>query len=325
MASATTLERSVAGRVEQIVLQGSTRNRAGKQLLISLQLVVRDRGLLRWRQAHPAVVLRDSDWLVGHPLGYVAGRANGYVYGSYEDGIIDLLDPIDRPGTLAAVGETVQRSVLPWLEETAQPDLMVAAPAITLRVGGSSIIEWLASRARADLIDDLVRSVVDWQPGVRDGVERGRQMARDGQRPSPGRSVPVEAPVRAGAVDGVSELVKVQIRDGEVGRDVREPAGWHPEGAAGLVGQIDGEQRTFDVGHRGRIGEEKVNQLIVVARGVVRVDQILKAQARVVRVANAGCAVVALPGVQGRLQGFPRSVVGEVRTENQRREVVGLR
>ncbi|MGV9809484.1 hypothetical protein [Micromonospora chersina] len=181
------MERSVAGRVEQVVFQSSTRNRAGKQLLISLQLVVRERGLLRWRRAHPTVVLRDiDDWLVGHPLGYVAGRANGYVYGSYEDGVIDLLDGVDRPGNLAAVGETVQNSVLPWLEETAQPDLMVAAPTITLRAGGSSIIEWFASCGRADLIDDVVRRVVDSQPGIRDGVERGRQMARDGQRPSSG-------------------------------------------------------------------------------------------------------------------------------------------
>ncbi|MET8307856.1 hypothetical protein [Micromonospora sp. NPDC005173] len=108
------------GRVEQIVLQGSTRNRAGKNLLISLQLVVRDHALLRWRQAHPAVVLRDIDWLVGHPLGYVAGRANGYVYGSYEDGIMDLLDPDGRPAKLAAVGDMIQNSVLPWLAETAQ-------------------------------------------------------------------------------------------------------------------------------------------------------------------------------------------------------------
>lgn len=147
---------------------------------------MRDNGLLRWRQAHPAVVLRETDWLVGHPLGYVAGRANGYVYGSYEDGVVDLLDPVGRPGKLAAVSETVHNSVLPWLEETAQPDLMVAAPSITLRVGGSSIIEWLASRGRTDLLDDVVRRVVDSQSGVRDGVERGRQMAREGQRPSSG-------------------------------------------------------------------------------------------------------------------------------------------
>ncbi|MGR6321311.1 hypothetical protein Q2K19_19205 [Micromonospora soli] len=180
------MERSVAGRVEQVFLQGSTRNRAGKQLLISLQLVVRDHGLLRWRQAHPAVVLRDTDWLVGHPLGYVAGRANGYVYGSYEDGVIDLLEPDNRPHKLSAVSETVQNSVLPWLEETAQPDFMVAAPSITLGVGGSSIIEWLASCGRSDLIGDVVRRVIDSQPGVRDGIERGRQMARDGQRPSSG-------------------------------------------------------------------------------------------------------------------------------------------
>jgi hypothetical protein len=184
LASTTTLQRSLDERVEQIVVQGSTRNRAGKQLLVSLQVVVRDRALLRWRRAHPEVALGGTDWLVGHPLGYVAGRANGYVYGCYEDGVFDLLDPAGRPATVAAVSAVIRHSVLPWLEETARPDLMVAAPSITLELGGSSITEWLASQRRTDLINQVVNRVVTSRPGMRDRVERGGQLARREQWPS---------------------------------------------------------------------------------------------------------------------------------------------
>ncbi|MFG2059353.1 hypothetical protein ACGFI9_35615 [Micromonospora sp. NPDC048930] len=210
LASTATLQRSLGERVEQIVLQGSTRNRAGKQLLVSLQVVVRDRALLRWQRAHPEVALSGTDWLVGHPLGYVAGRVNGCVYGCYDDGVFDLLDPAGRPATVAAVSAVIRHSVLPWLEETARPDLMMAAPSITLELGGSSILEWLASQGRTDLINQVVNRVVSSRPGMRDRVERGGQLAQRGQWPSPDD--------RAEALGWSAEML-TGGRDGRVAHD----------------------------------------------------------------------------------------------------------
>jgi len=180
----STLCRASGAWTEQISLQSSTRNRTGKQISVGLHVVVRDGELRSWRQAHPDLVLCDSDWLVGQPLGYVSGRANGYFYGSYEDGVVDLLDPAARLRTLSALVALVRSSVLPWFGETADPAQMLRAPAVTLQAGSSSIVEWLASRDRRDLIEPLVDRILSAQPGMRDDYQRGRELAHRGHRPS---------------------------------------------------------------------------------------------------------------------------------------------
>ncbi len=178
------LQRVIDERTEQIVLRGSTRNRAGRQLLVELLLVVRDQDLKRWRAAHPDVVLRDDDWVVGHPLGHVAGRANGYTYGSYEHGVLDLLDRARRVDVLTSMHTVIRDAIRPWFAETAAPESMLTAPSITLRTGGQSILEWLACHGRADLVEPMVSRILATQPGWRDGYQQGCLMARDGQRPS---------------------------------------------------------------------------------------------------------------------------------------------
>jgi hypothetical protein len=178
------LQRVIGERTEQIALRGATRNRAGRQMLVELLLVVRDGDLKRWRAAHPDVVLRDDDWLVGHPLGYVAGRANGYTYGSYEHGVLDLLDPARRVDVLTSIHAVIRDAIRPWFAETAAPESMLTAPSITLRTGGNSILEWLACHGRADLVEPMVDQILASQPGWREGYQQGWLMARDAQRPS---------------------------------------------------------------------------------------------------------------------------------------------
>ena len=134
----SSLQRTIGHRTEEIHLQGATRNRAGKMNEVSTQVVVWDRDLRGWRRANPGIALRQNDWLVGHPLGYVAHRRNGYVYGDYRDGVMSLLDPDVRVAAVMAVGAVIHDAVLPWFADTAAPESMALAPEVTLGLAASS-------------------------------------------------------------------------------------------------------------------------------------------------------------------------------------------
>jgi hypothetical protein len=180
------LQRAVGRRTEEIHLQGAGRNRAGKMIEVSMQVLVRDRDLEDWRRANPAAALRNDDWLVGHPLGYVAGRANGYVYGDYSDGVVSLLDPDARMASVAAVVAKIREGVLPWFADTAMPESMAHAPNVTLKLAGTSVLEWFASRNRADLIAPTAHRMLELYPDLTQGYEQGMRLAREGQRPPDG-------------------------------------------------------------------------------------------------------------------------------------------
>lgn len=129
-------------------------------LNISLHLLACDSTLHAWRAGHTDAVLHHDDILIAQPLGYVCGRAHGYVYGSWEDGVLDLAEPEQRAARLTATISMLRNSILPWFAETADPETLVTtAPASTISTSAStistsasSIIEWLASLNQRNLI-----------------------------------------------------------------------------------------------------------------------------------------------------------------------------
>jgi hypothetical protein len=179
----SSLQRRIGRRTEEIHLQGATETRTGKMIEVRMQVVVWDRDLRDWRRANPGIALRQNEWLVGHPLGYVAHRRNGYVYGDYSDGVVSFLDPDVRAATIVAVGAVIRDAVLPWFVDTAAPESMALAPEVTLGLAGSSVLEWLASRDRVDLIPPTAQRLLELRPGMRAGYDQGIRLAREGRRP----------------------------------------------------------------------------------------------------------------------------------------------
>lgn len=156
LAADRSVQRLTAGLVQQIVLQPSSHNRARKLISISTHVTVQDPALRQWRMARPHLIVppADNDLVCGHLLGYASGRANGYLYGDAHDGDIDLTEPTRR-ARLTQFAGMVQQAVLPWFAEASEPDAIVSS-----RAGDYSlpytVMEWLASRNRLDLVHSYV-------------------------------------------------------------------------------------------------------------------------------------------------------------------------
>jgi hypothetical protein len=184
--SSRRLQRTVAGLVHQVHLQPSKYNRTGTSVWVGTTLNVRDPALAGWRRAHPDRVMGDGGFVVGHLLGYASGRANGYLYGDADDGDLDLTEPAEREGRLAAFVAMFREGVLPWFTEASTPELVVASRAGDHTNDPVALVEWLASRDRPDLVDAyaqryLARNVWAEQPYT-DGAA-----AATGGQPNPGR------------------------------------------------------------------------------------------------------------------------------------------
>jgi len=176
------VQRLTGGLVQRIVLQPSSRNRAGKLISISTHVTVRDPDLRRWRMARPHLIVppADSDLVCGHLLGYASGRANGYLYGDARDGDIDLTEPAERPARLAQFVGMVQQDVLPWFAEAGEPDAIVVS-----RAGDYSlpytVMEWLARRNRLDLVRSYAERYLARHPESEPRFARGSAAAAAGQ------------------------------------------------------------------------------------------------------------------------------------------------
>ncbi|SDZ60536.1 hypothetical protein SAMN05421684_7063 [Asanoa ishikariensis] len=182
--SRLTLQRSVGSVRHQIHVQPDTYNRRGGPIAVQAMLNVRDTALRRWRKANPQLVFDpDNDYVCGHFLGYATGRANGYLYGDFRDGEIDLSSPGERERHLDAFVATVRQSVLPWFAEASDPDLIVESRAADMTSSPACIVDWLASRGRIDLVPVYVARYVERHPEWDEGVRRGVALAADGQRP----------------------------------------------------------------------------------------------------------------------------------------------
>ena len=178
-----TLQRSVGDLRHQIHFQPSKYNRRGGSIKVQTMLNVRDVALRRWRQTNPDLVIQQGDYVCGHFLGYASGRANGYLYGDYEDGEIDLTNPSERERHLSAWASTVREAVLPWFAEASDPDLIIGSRAAEETAAPACIVEWLASRNRTDLVTAFLDRYLERHSAWADGAGRGATLAAAGQRP----------------------------------------------------------------------------------------------------------------------------------------------
>jgi hypothetical protein len=152
IAMASRLQRTAEALLHQVHVQPSKYNRTGKLLKIGTMLNVRDPALPRWRRRHPELVHSNDDYVCGHLLGYASGRANGFVYGEPADGDVDLTDPATREDRLRRFVAMFRNSVVPWFAEASEPESIVASRAGEYTNRPVSVVEWLASRGRPDLI-----------------------------------------------------------------------------------------------------------------------------------------------------------------------------
>ena len=155
--SSRRLERRLGGLQHQVHLQPSRYNRAGQLIKVGTMLNVREAALRDWRRAHRASALSDDDLICAHLLGYASGRSGGYLYGSAEDGDIDLTEPATRKRRIEAFTAMFREAVLPWFDEASNPELIVASRAGDCTNSPTALVEWLASRSRPELIDAYAR------------------------------------------------------------------------------------------------------------------------------------------------------------------------
>jgi hypothetical protein len=142
-------------------------------------LNVREPALKLWRRANADRVRQPaSDHVCGHLLGYASGRTNGCLYGDAQDGDIDLTDPAQREHRLETFASMFRTAVLPWFDEASDPELIVKSRAGDCTNDPSALVEWLASRNRADLIDEYVRHHLSRNPAARPSFEEGAAKAR---------------------------------------------------------------------------------------------------------------------------------------------------
>ncbi|GIF77529.1 hypothetical protein [Asanoa siamensis] len=173
LSSRRLLRRRVGALTHQVALSPSSYNRAGESIMVWTYVGARDAAYGLWRAAHPDLVTAPevrTDLYCAHMLGYATGRANGYTYGSSEDGDIDLTDPGSRGAALEAFVAKVREGVLPWFDEASDPDRIVDSVPGRRTTRPVSVVEWLASRDRLDLIDayaERFRNPPDrWEAGV---------------------------------------------------------------------------------------------------------------------------------------------------------------
>lgn len=175
------LQRQAGTLVHQVHLQPKRWNRQGQSVEFGTMLNVREPALEAWRHANTDRVRQPvDDYVCGHLLGYASGRANGHLYGDAQDGDIDLTDPNQREHRLEIFAGMVRTAVLPWFDEASDPELIVKSRAGDYTNDPSALVEWLASRDRADLIDEYVRRYLSRNPATRSSFEEGAAIAKSG-------------------------------------------------------------------------------------------------------------------------------------------------
>ncbi|MEV4623351.1 hypothetical protein AB0J74_32160 [Asanoa sp. NPDC049573] len=175
------LQRNVDGLKHQVHVQPRPYNRTGECVEVGTILNVRDRALARWRQANPDRVISGGDAVCGHQLGYAAGRSDGRLYGDVSDGDIDLTDPAQREQRLQRFVSMFREAILPWFAEASEPGLIVGSRAGDHTNDPTSVVEWLASRDRPDLIAAYAQRYLSRIADADESYAKGVAMARSGQ------------------------------------------------------------------------------------------------------------------------------------------------
>ncbi|GAA2357627.1 hypothetical protein Cme02nite_51420 [Catellatospora methionotrophica] len=174
------LRREVDGLIQEITLQPDRYNRRGSWISAQGAIGVREPALGRWRTANASRVSSGGDYICGTALGYASGRANGFRYGDYTDGELNLTDPSQRLPKLHTWLAKVRTGVIPYLDEASHPEAIVFSRAVEICGNPAGIVEWLIFRQRPQLIPPLVEYFMDNNPGWADGVEHGRALGASG-------------------------------------------------------------------------------------------------------------------------------------------------
>jgi hypothetical protein len=173
------LERRIGVRREQIYLQNSTWNRTGKLITFGAILNVRDRGLRKWRRAHPHLTCaapENDDWLCGHPLGTLTG--------TWARAQVDLTTAATRRDHLDAFLYLLREAALPWFDASRTPARIAAdLPDVTVDLYVVDLVEWMMCTGNQDHAADLVRRWLARDPTRQPDFDTGTALARRGVLP----------------------------------------------------------------------------------------------------------------------------------------------
>jgi hypothetical protein len=172
-----TLQRRDHDRREQLFLQSSKWNRSGGPIEFSSVLNVCDRGLKKWRQAHPEQAVRsgDDDSVCGHPFGDSVGT---FVRG------VNLTSSDRRVEELENFVERIRTIAIPWFASTSDPAALVkTVPDQTLELFPAELLEWLVSRMHSALARPLVDRWLGLDPAHPAAFEAGRERGLRGEEP----------------------------------------------------------------------------------------------------------------------------------------------
>ncbi|MET7397519.1 hypothetical protein ABZS66_28935 [Dactylosporangium sp. NPDC005572] len=177
----TTLARKWNGLLQEVPLQPSSLNRATGTITAQTLLNLREPALAMWRRTNRDRCVTSGDMICAHFLGYVSGRANGYVYGDFDDGELDLTDPAARIRHLDEFVAMFRIAVLPWFAEASDPDVAVSAPVADRTNVPAALAEWFASRGRPDLVRAYVDRYRARRPATAEAIAVGAAIAATGQ------------------------------------------------------------------------------------------------------------------------------------------------
>lgn len=135
---------SVTGLRHNITLQSSRYNRADESVEVFAIVSIHSKRIAAWRMKNAAVV-GGATGLAAEPLDTVCTNGLGYTFGTWSDGVFDLL----RPGDPAARSEAIVRHAVPWFDSADEPTTFVhSSPTAVRSINAHSLLEWLLSLER---------------------------------------------------------------------------------------------------------------------------------------------------------------------------------
>lgn len=158
-------------------LQGSSRSRAGQGTSVSVQVIVEDEGLHRWRQEHRVVGHRVDGEVVGTNLvNLVPSAVTVELYGQLRGVAPQIL-------ALPDLAEALRDKVLPVLPCPRSPAEAVLGLPERWWLEPHGLVEWALSRGDPDSARQMVKRYLARNPGSIEAFQEG--LANAGHVPDP--------------------------------------------------------------------------------------------------------------------------------------------
>ncbi len=142
---------SGTGLRHTVVLQSNRYNRTDQSVEIFAMVNIRSKRLAAWRKDNPAAVV-DVIPVPGGPRDVVCENGLGYTFGTWSDGVFNLL----RPGHPQACWHALQRHAVPWFESADVPlNFVRDSPRAVRSMNAHSLIEWLLSLGERSAAGDF--------------------------------------------------------------------------------------------------------------------------------------------------------------------------